>query len=47
MDSFIESKNNLEVFSKSIKDIERIINEGIEDYTQDKENTAKILGEEK
>jgi len=45
MDSFIDSKNNLEIFSKNMKDIETIVQKGIEDYGDDKKNTAEMLGE--
>ena len=45
MDSFLDSKNNLEIFSKNIKDIEQIIQKGIDDHSSNKKNTAEILGE--
>jgi SNF2 family DNA or RNA helicase len=46
LSTFIDSKNNLEVFSKGIKEIGDIIEEGIGSYKKTKENTATALGEE-
>ena len=46
LNTFIDSKNNLEVFSKGIKEIGEIIEGGIEAYRETKKNTARALGEE-
>jgi SNF2 family DNA or RNA helicase len=43
MNKFLESKNNLEIFSKEVKEIAEIIEEGIESYKESKEYTKEIL----
>lgn len=45
MQAFIDSKNNLELFAKDIKEIERIIRAGIEEYSEDKEASSGLLDE--
>jgi SNF2 family DNA or RNA helicase len=45
LSTFIDSKNNLEVFSKGIKEIGEIIEGGIDSYNETKKNTAQALGE--
>ena len=43
MDSFIDSKNNLELFAQDVGKISEIIKRGVADYTASKEATAKVL----
>lgn len=43
MDAFIDSKNNLEIFARDVKEISEIIEKGIEEYKTVKENNNKIL----
>ena len=43
MNHFIDAKNNLEIFSKGIKEIEKIIAEGITAYNQSKDNTSAVI----
>ncbi len=43
MESFLDSKNNLDNFAKDVKDISKMIEKGIEDYKKSKEATAKVL----
>lgn len=43
MDSFIDSKNNLELFAKDVKNISDIIQKGVEEYKSSKEVTSKVL----
>lgn len=46
MSSFIDSKNNLDIFSRDIRKIEDLINSGIEEYSENKENTKEFLDDE-
>ena len=41
MDSFIDSKNNLELFAQDVKDISKMIQKGIDDY-----NDSKLASQE-
>jgi SNF2 family DNA or RNA helicase len=43
MNRFINSKNNLEIFSKGVKEIDDMIQEGIKSYQESKEYTKEIL----
>jgi SNF2 family DNA or RNA helicase len=43
LNSFIQSKNNLELFAKDIEEITKIINEGSEEYEKSKEASSKLL----
>ncbi|VVB78842.1 putative ATP-dependent RNA helicase [uncultured archaeon] len=43
MNKFLDSKNNLEIFSKEVGEIADIINEGIEAYQETKEYTKEVL----
>ena len=43
MNRFIDSKNNLEIFSKGVKEIDDMIQEGIKAYQESKEYTREIL----
>lgn len=43
MQAFIDSKNNLDIFAKGIKEIEKIIHEGIKEYADDKEASSGLL----
>jgi len=45
MNSFIDSKNNLEVFSSEVNKLAEIIESGIEDYNKTKEYNKKVLNE--
>ena len=45
MQAFIDSKNNLELFAKDIKEIEKIIRAGIDEYSEDKEASSGLLDE--
>ena len=45
MNAFIDSKNNLSVFSKKIEKIENIIDRGINDYVHTKNKTTEMLDE--
>lgn len=47
MNAFIDSKNTLDTFSKSIEEISRMIGEGIEEYRESNEATRKLIDEEK
>ncbi len=44
MDAFIDSKNNLDVFAKDVREIHTMIQEGIEKYQQAKVKTTELLG---
>jgi len=43
MKSFLDSKNNLKLFAKSVEEIERIIKGGMKEYEISKENNAELL----
>jgi SNF2 family DNA or RNA helicase len=43
MKSFLDSKNNLKLFAKSVEEIERIIKGGMSEYEISKENNAELL----
>jgi len=43
MNKFIDSKNNLEIFSKEVGEIAEIINEGIESYKEAKAVSSEVL----
>jgi hypothetical protein len=43
MNKFLESKNNLETFAKGIKEIEKIINIGINEYYDAKSLNEDII----
>ncbi len=43
MDSFIDSKNNLDIFSKNVNDIAKIIEKGVDSYEEDKKVSAEVL----
>ena len=43
MDSFIDSKNNLELFAQEVSKISAIITQGVKEYNSSKEATAKVL----
>ncbi|MFA5259195.1 MAG: SNF2-related protein [Candidatus Pacearchaeota archaeon] len=43
MNKFIDSKNNLEIFSKEVGEIAEIINEGINSYNQSKAISSEVL----
>lgn len=43
LDAFIDSKNNLEVFSQDLDKMYKLINEGIENYKHAKEASAALL----
>jgi len=45
MEKFLESRNNLEVFSKSVEEIEKMIDEGIESYQESKDCSSDIIDE--
>jgi hypothetical protein len=45
MNAFIDSKNNLDLFAKGIKEIEKIIDTGIKEYGEDKEANSSLLDE--
>ncbi len=45
MNCFIDSKNNLDMFSSEINKISNIIKKGIEDYEKEKDYTREALGE--
>jgi SNF2 family DNA or RNA helicase len=46
MNSFISSKNNLQIFSKEVSEIEKIINKEIESYREGDSYNKKILDNE-
>lgn len=46
LNSFIDSKNNLEKFAKDIKEIEKTILAGMEEYEESKEASSELLDEE-
>lgn len=43
MDSFIDSKNNLDIFARDVTEISKIIQKGIEDYNEAKKASAEAL----
>ncbi len=43
MNKFIDSKNNLEIFSKGVKEIERMIENGINSYQESKRYSQEVL----
>lgn len=43
MDSFIDSKNNLEIFAQDVDKISEIISQGVKEYNSSKEATAKVF----
>ncbi len=43
MNSFLDSKNNLEIFAKDINEISKIIQKGIDDYSEAKKASAEAL----
>lgn len=45
MNCFIDSKNNLQIFSSEINKIAEVIRQGIDEYEKDKEYTKEALGE--
>ena len=47
LNAFIDSKNNLDTFSKGVKEIEKMIQTGLEDYEESKEASSELLDEDK
>ena len=47
MNSFIDSKNNLDIFARDVGEINKMIQEGIEKYKESKESTSELLDERK
>ncbi len=45
MDAFIDSKNNLKIFAKGVEEINKMVQQGIEEYMKIKEYNEKILDE--
>ncbi len=45
MNSFIDSKNNLETFSREVEKISKMIEQGIESYSEDKKYNMELLDE--
>jgi SNF2 family DNA or RNA helicase len=43
MNAFIESKNNLDIFAADVENIGKMVQKGIDEYTQTKENNSKLL----
>jgi SNF2 family DNA or RNA helicase len=43
MNLFLESKNNLRIFSKGVEEISKTIEEGIKSYDEDKKNSHEVL----
>ncbi len=43
MEKFLDSRNNLEIFSKSVEEIAEMINEGIDSYNKTKDYSKEIL----
>ncbi len=43
MNSFIDSKNNLDIFSKNVEEIAKIVQKGVSDYSEDKEFNKGVL----
>ena len=43
MDSFIDSKNNLDVFANDVKEINRLVQKGIDEYNEAKIASAEVL----
>jgi SNF2 family DNA or RNA helicase len=46
MMSFIDSKNNLEVFSKNVEEIKELIDKGIEEYKESNDYNKEVLDKE-
>lgn len=47
LNSFIDSKDNLNKFARDVKDINKMIQEGIDKYDESKESTSELLDEER
>ena len=43
MDSFIDSKNNLEIFAQDVEAISKLIQSGVKEYTDAKNATAEVF----
>lgn len=43
MNAFIDSKGNLDLFCKSVDEVEKIISEGMRDYNESKKATSELL----
>jgi SNF2 family DNA or RNA helicase len=47
LNSFIDSKNNLDLFARDVEEISRIIQEGIDKYKEAKDSTSELIDEVK
>jgi SNF2 family DNA or RNA helicase len=47
LNSFIDSKNNLSLFARDVDEINRMIQEGIDKYSESKESTSELIDEVK
>ena len=47
LNSFIDSKNNLSIFARSVEEINKTIQEGIDRYEESKESTSELLDEDR
>ncbi len=47
LNSFIDSKNNLDIFARDVSEINKMVQEGIEKYKESKESTSELLDEGK
>lgn len=45
LNAFIDSKNNLDTFAKDVKEIEKMIRSGMEDYEESKDASSELLDE--
>ena len=44
MDAFIDSKDNLDIFAREVGEIHKVIQKGINEYNQAKQQNSEILG---
>lgn len=47
LNSFIDSKNNLNIFARSVEEINKTIQDGIDRYGESKESTSELLDEDR
>src|SRR3989339_774832 len=47
LNSFIDSKNNLDIFARDIKEITKVIQEGMSHYEESKDSTSELLDEKR
>ena len=45
LNTFIESRNNLDIFAKGVDEISKIVHEGMKDYEESKDASSELLDE--